>query len=136
MGDDAQISQVFSNLVDNAIKYRRPDRQCRIHVSATPKSRSSVYYVDDNGHGIAPAHRDKAFEVFHRLHPGAGIQGEGLGLAIVRRIVDKHNGEVRVEASPEGGCRFVVTLPAPRLTEIRDGTQRVFHAGIGNREKP
>lgn len=129
-GDSAQLSQVFANLLDNAIKYRRPDVQCSISVRGTAKSRESLYFVEDNGPGIEPAHRARVFDMFHRLNPSGAVAGEGLGLAIVRRIVDRHNGSVRVESGEAGGCRFVVTLPAPRLESVRNGTQRVPHAGV------
>lgn len=129
-GDSGQLSQVFTNLLDNAIKYRRPEGQCVVRVHGEAKSRESIYFVEDNGLGIEPAHRARVFDMFNRLNPSGAVPGEGLGLAIVRRIVDRHNGSVRVESGDAGGCRFVITLPAPRLESVRNRTQRVQHAGV------
>jgi signal transduction histidine kinase len=73
----------------------------------------SVYCVEDNGMGIAPEHHDKIFEVFHRLNPDDS-SGEGLGLSIVMRILDRNDGEIRVESEPGKGSRFFISLPAAK----------------------
>lgn len=129
VGDWDQLSQVFSNLVDNAVKYADPARKLHLRIYGRGKSRDSIYYVEDNGRGIAMDHRQKVFDVFHRLDPGDGQKGEGLGLAIIRRIVERHNGSVEAHANEPHGARFVVTLPAPRQFDVIEKTKRVFHAG-------
>ena len=111
MGDKVQINQVFSNLIDNAIKYMAPERACKIIVSAEIKDDMAVYCVQDNGVGINEDYRERIFDIFHRLDPFGEIAGEGLGLTIVRRIVDMHNGSVWFESEEGKGCRVYVSLP-------------------------
>ena len=111
-GDDVQINQVFSNLLDNAIKYRDMNRDTKIMISGQIKDGYSVYCIEDNGIGILDKHKEKIFEVFHRLNPADNsIEGEGLGLSIVRRILDRHGGQIRVESEPGKGSKFFVSLP-------------------------
>jgi signal transduction histidine kinase len=110
-GDRNQINQVFSNLVDNAIKYFDPDRKGSIEISGKTENSMSTYCVSDNGIGIRPEYQGKIFELFHRLDPYHDAEGEGLGLTIVRRIIDRHNGNIRVDSKPGKGCEFHVTLP-------------------------
>ena len=68
-----------------------------------------VYCVEDNGIGIAPEHQEKIFNIFHQLDPT--VEGDGLGLTIIRRIIEKHEGEIRVESVPDKGSKFYVALP-------------------------
>jgi len=110
-GDAVQVSQVFANLLNNALKYLDPARPGVIHVSGIIEEGRSIYYVADNGIGIAQAHQENIFEVFHRLEPSKS-EGEGLGLTIVRQILGRLGGEVRVESRPGEGSCFSVALPA------------------------
>lgn len=111
--DEDQIHQVFSNLLDNAVKYSSPDRAGEINISGKPVDDGVEYVVEDNGIGIAENHQAAIFEIFHRLSPKDQIGGEGLGLSVVKRIVERNEGDIRVESSPQEGSRFIVTMPAP-----------------------
>jgi len=108
-GDETQINQVFSNLLDNALKFIDPDRPGMIRISGKAEKERVTYCVEDNGIGIADKDREQIFEIFCRLDPDAGI-GEGLGLTIVRKILDRHSGKVWVESEPGKGSRFFVSL--------------------------
>jgi PAS domain S-box-containing protein len=112
-GDPVQVNQVFTNLIDNAIKYLVPDRPGFIRITGKSENGISEYCVEDNGIGIAPEHQLKVFEIFHRLNPQAS-EGEGLGLAIVKKVVSKLGGNVRLESEAGKGSRFMVSLPGAR----------------------
>jgi len=104
--DASQMSQVFSNLIDNALKYRCPERPLRVRIEGEVKDGQCIFAVQDNGVGIPAEHREKIWELFHRLEPGGQVPGEGLGLTVVRRIIDRHSGRIWVEDTPEPGSRF------------------------------
>ena len=108
-GDHLQISQVFANLIGNAIKFRAPDRRCLITITGRKEGDRSIYSVEDNGIGIEPAYQEKIFEIFHKLDPHS--EGQGLGLNIVSKIVERLDGKVWVESEPGAFCRFHVSLP-------------------------
>lgn len=112
-GDAVQVSQIFSNLLENALKYRDPDRPLRIEVTSIAYREGVHYCVQDNGLGIPAEQQSQVWEIFNRLNP-RDIPGEGLGLTMARRIVDRLRGAVWLESEPGVGSQFYVMLPAVR----------------------
>ncbi len=110
-GDDVHVTQVFANLLDNAIKYRAPLRPCEIRISGRSVIGYAIYTVEDNGVGIAPEFHTKIFELFHRLQPKA-TDGEGLGLTMTRQVLGRLGGTIQIESASGQGSRFIVMLPA------------------------
>ena len=110
MADATQLEQVFSNLVGNAIKYRRPGVPPLIRFSARRVGARVEFAVQDNGIGIDPEHHERIFVIFQRLHTREEYEGTGIGLAIVKRIVERHGGRVRVESVPGEGSTFFFTM--------------------------
>jgi PAS domain S-box-containing protein len=123
-GDPTAVEQVFANLVGNALNYLDPARPGRVEVGAGPDGEAGrTYFVRDNGLGIPDAHLAKMFQAFQRLHPDRAA-GEGMGLTIVRRILERLGGTIRVESAPRAGTTFFVTLPAgPPDRAARSGPQ-------------
>jgi two-component system sensor histidine kinase KdpD len=108
--DAALMERVFCNLLENAAKYTPPGSQ--IEVAARQEGENAVITVADDGPGLPPGREEALFEKFTRGQEESAVAGVGLGLAIVRAIVQAHKGTVRAENRPEGGARFVITLPA------------------------
>lgn len=111
--DRNQLSQVFANLIDNSLKYSHPERAPRISIRAEEpgSDQEVVVVIEDNGLGIREEHHEKVFDVFFRLQPHEGV-GEGLGLAIAKRIVHRLGGRIWVDSDFSRGSRFFVALPA------------------------
>ncbi len=114
MGDPTQFSQVMQNLIENSIKYRS-DAKPIIHVSAEKKSNKWVFAVHDNGIGFDPQHSERIFQVFQRLNRRDENAGSGIGLAVAKKIVERHGGNIWAESTPGQGATFFFALPAPLL---------------------
>lgn len=108
-GEKATLSQVFQNLIGNAIKYRSKEPP-RIRISAQRDSKYWIFSVSDNGIGIAPAYHETIFKLFKRLH-GNSYDGTGIGLALCKKIVEKHGGRIWVESEPGRGSTFRFSIP-------------------------
>ena len=110
VGDEALLKQVLVNLLDNALKYSARQEQPEVRVGAIRQAGETVYFVEDNGVGFAMDAAERLFSVFHRLHSDAEFPGTGVGLAIVKQIVERHGGRVWAEAAPGRGAKFYFTL--------------------------
>jgi len=110
-GDAAMIRQVLVNLLGNAVKYTRSRPDAVIEMSGTESGSENVYCVKDNGAGFDMRYAGKLFGVFQRLHSVQEFEGTGIGLAIVKRIVERHGGEVRAEGKVGEGATFYFTFP-------------------------
>ena len=109
MADETQMGQLLQNLIGNALKFRS-ERPPRVVVSAEQDGQAWRLTVEDNGIGIDPQFHDRVFEIFQRLHDRAAYDGSGVGLAVVKRIAERHGGRVWFESTPGQGSRFHVTL--------------------------
>ncbi len=110
--DATQIMQVFQNLVANAIKFRS-ELPPQIHISAESQPRRWVFSVRDNGIGIHPQYFQRIFQIFQRLHTRKQYPGTGIGLAICKRIVERHGGSIWVQSQPGQGSTFYFSIPTP-----------------------
>jgi PAS domain S-box-containing protein len=111
--DEGQLAQLFQNLVGNALKFRS-DSVPRIHVAVTEKTNEWQFEVRDNGIGIEPQYYERIFMVFQRLHNKGDYPGTGIGLAICKKVVERHGGRIWVESRPNAGSSFYFTLPKER----------------------
>ena len=109
-GNPRQLERVFQNLISNALKYRT-ERTPRIEVSAAQEDARWRFSVRDNGLGIEPRHAERIFLIFQRLHSHEKYRGTGIGLAISKRIIERHGGQIWVEPADGGGSVFQFTLP-------------------------
>jgi len=108
-GDPVLLTQVFQNLIANAIKFRK-GTEPGVHISAREQGAEWIFSVRDNGIGIESRHLDRIFRIFERLHPVEEYSGSGIGLAITRKIVERHRGKIWVESQPGAGSTFFFSL--------------------------
>jgi signal transduction histidine kinase len=141
-GDPTALEQVFANLITNAAHYLDPTRPGRIEVGCSDPASSDgladfrVYYVKDNGLGIPPAYHERVFTAFNRLQANVQ-QGEGIGLALVRRMVERHAGKIWLESAAGIGTTFFVALPAgPATVNSQDSLQRSRTTRMRQGESP
>jgi light-regulated signal transduction histidine kinase (bacteriophytochrome) len=109
--DTAAIRKVLLNLLANAIKFTRPRELAQIEIRATVTGNESICSVADNGVGFEPEYGHRLFGIFQRLHDAQEFEGSGVGLGIVKRIIDKHGGRLWAEGSPGVGATFYFSLP-------------------------
>jgi len=114
MADATQLSQVFQNLIGNAIKFRGEESPV-VHLEAARQEEGWVFSVRDNGIGIDPQYADRIFLIFQQLHTRGEYPGTGVGLAICKRIVERHGGRIWVESEVGRGSTFYFTVPNRRF---------------------
>jgi len=113
--DALQMRQLFQNLIGNALKFRKPDAPPVIRVSGTVRNGAAPprleLVVQDNGIGFEQKHADRIFVIFQRLHGRGEFEGTGIGLAICKKIVERHDGSIHAASAPGEGATFVISLP-------------------------
>ena len=103
---------MLQNLIDNAIKFRTPERSPQVKITAEPSEGAWLFAVHDNGIGIKPEQFECIFQMFQRLHSSYEYPGTGIGLANCKKIVEHHGGKIWVESEPNKGTSFFFTIPA------------------------
>jgi two-component system, sensor histidine kinase and response regulator len=117
-GDRSLLQQVWVNLLSNAIKYTRPRSPARIEVAAVQQDKELIFWVKDNGVGFDMVYADKLFGVFQRMHTVQEFEGTGVGLANVRRIIQRHGGRTWAQAERNQGAQIFFSLPAEQIDRL------------------
>ena len=115
--DHGAMRQVLFNLIANAVKYAKPDQTVSIEFGGARVEGENLYWVRDRGIGFDMRYAEKIYGVFQRLHSDADIEGSGIGLAIVQRVVQRHGGRAWAESEPGKGSSFFFTLPVELANE-------------------
>lgn len=110
LADEGQLMQLFQNLIGNSLKFCK-DRTPEVHVSAKQEGNSWIFGIKDNGIGVAPEHQERIFQIFQRLHNREEYEGTGIGLAVCKKIVERHGGKIWVESKVGKGTTFWFTIP-------------------------
>ncbi len=111
VGNKAQIYQLFQNLINNGLKYHKPNTKPHIHIGVESKETHWKFWVSDNGIGMKQRHIKKIFDVFQRLHSRDEYAGTGIGLSICKKVIERHGGKIWVDSEPGEGSTFYFTLP-------------------------
>jgi PAS domain S-box-containing protein len=130
-GDPLQLRQVLQNLLGNALKYHQPDTPPEVKVFSRADSEKVQIFVEDKGIGFDPQDAERIFQPFQRLVGRSQYEGNGIGLAICRRIVERHAGEIAAYSQPGQGSTFIVTLPIHQGRAIEEVGKDVSHANSG-----
>jgi two-component system, chemotaxis family, sensor kinase Cph1 len=117
--DGSQLTQLFQNLIGNAIKFHGAEKP-QIHISAEEKDGEWEFAVKDNGIGIAPENFERIFVIFQRLHTREEYPGTGIGLSVCKRIVERHGGRIWLESEAGKGTTFHFTLPAAKVVSVEE----------------
>lgn len=123
-GNALRLSQLFDNLILNAIKYRHKERKLRIRIRYRGEPGRRALLIEDNGMGIPPDQREKVFQMFHRLHGQSEIKGTGIGLTLCRRIAEQHGFRITLEDSDLGGVAVRIAIPESALAPASSGAGR------------
>lgn len=119
LASSSQLKEVFQNLIGNGLKFRRSEAPV-IHISAEKRRTEWVFSVADNGIGISPEHAENVFIIFNRLHTRTEYPGNGIGLAICKKIIERHGGTIQIVPNEGGGTIFRFTLPVEKLAQMQD----------------
>jgi signal transduction histidine kinase len=110
-GDATMLHQIMQNLIGNALKFSAGRTDARVEAGWREENGERVFFVRDNGAGFDPRYADRLFGMFQRLHSEKEFPGTGVGLAIVKRLVERHGGRIWAESEPNAGATFSFTLP-------------------------
>lgn len=131
VGDEIQLTQLLQNLIENAIKFRAEGRRPEVEISAERQSRGWLFRVIDNGIGIPAAQAERIFQMFKRLHGQERYPGSGIGLALARKIAERHGGRLWLESVEGEGTTFYFTVPDPDHRLVSEPLELVGRPGGG-----